>query len=188
MKFVSDTHFWHHNICALSNRPWTDVEEMNAALIQNWNQAVAPDEKVYHLGDFSFGNVIKFEEIIQQLNGYKIIIKGNHDRSLARLRELGFDEAYDSLELDVDNNRYFLVHNPSDAPKHGKYRAVLHGHVHEEWRYARTPEQKLYINAGVDVWSYEPVTLGRILAEQPPYDQIRLVKDMAAEAEEHKNR
>lgn len=58
---TSDTHFSHKNACKFMNedglakmRPWNDVEEMNEALIENWNKVVSKDDKVYHLGDVAF--------------------------------------------------------------------------------------------------------------------------------------
>lgn len=78
---TSDLHFYHKNIFKFckTTRPWQSVEEMNAALIKEWNQKVAPGDIIYHLGDFSFGNQQQTEEIVSQLNGNVFAIKGNHD-------------------------------------------------------------------------------------------------------------
>ena len=46
--FTSDQHFGHHNILRHSKRPFTNVTEMDAALIRNWNKVVGPDDIVYH--------------------------------------------------------------------------------------------------------------------------------------------
>jgi len=37
------------------NRPFESIEEMNEALIENWNELVSRGDRIYHLGDFSFG-------------------------------------------------------------------------------------------------------------------------------------
>lgn len=38
--FTSDTHFNHANIIKFCERPFGSIEEMNEALIANWNRVV----------------------------------------------------------------------------------------------------------------------------------------------------
>ena len=52
--FTSDTHFDHKNIIKYCNRPFKDIDEMNAELERRWNAVVAPGDRVFHLGDFAF--------------------------------------------------------------------------------------------------------------------------------------
>jgi calcineurin-like phosphoesterase family protein len=52
--FCSDTHFGHARIVALAHRPFADVDEMDAALVRNWNERVGTQDVVYHLGDVVF--------------------------------------------------------------------------------------------------------------------------------------
>lgn len=77
---IADTHFYHQNIIEYSQRPFQSVAEMNDALVKNWNSVVGPEDIVYHLGDFAFGNRTNFVDIVHKLNGHIIFIKGNHDR------------------------------------------------------------------------------------------------------------
>ena len=78
---TSDTHFFHENILKYCNRPFGSIEEMNEGLVKNWNSVVKPDDHVYHLGDFCFGNVEKWNWCLEpgRLNGHIHLILGNHD-------------------------------------------------------------------------------------------------------------
>jgi calcineurin-like phosphoesterase family protein len=58
---TSDTHFSHKGIVEFNGvhgtklRPWDTIEEMDEALIENWNKVVRPEDKVYVLGDVALG-------------------------------------------------------------------------------------------------------------------------------------
>ena len=53
--FISDLHFDHANIIRYCNRPFKSKEEMNRAIIKNWNSTVKDKDSVYILGDVAFG-------------------------------------------------------------------------------------------------------------------------------------
>lgn len=77
--FTSDTHFNHANIIDFCKRPFGSVEEMNEALIANWNRVVSKDDIIFHLGDFCFGGSEVWNSILDRLNGKIYLILGNHD-------------------------------------------------------------------------------------------------------------
>jgi len=145
---------------------------MNEALVANWNKVVGPEDTVYYLGDFSFGNRDKTIWILNRLNGKKILIRGNHDRSIAACLEMGFAEVYNSLVLKFDGYILFLRHIPPQSLDISKrtykkefqdkepayYDFFLCGHVHERFR-----NQGKVINVGVDAWNYTPKTLKELL-------------------------
>jgi len=68
--FTADTHFGHANIIRYCDRPYTDVEAMDAHLIDCWNSAVKPDDIVYHLADLTLGDGPAAWEYLAQLNGH----------------------------------------------------------------------------------------------------------------------
>ena len=43
--FTSDTHFNHVNIIRYCHRPFKDVDEMNEAMIANWDNTVGNDDR-----------------------------------------------------------------------------------------------------------------------------------------------
>lgn len=50
--YTSDLHFEHKNVIQFDHRPFSNVEEMDAFIMQCWNKRVQPDDIVYILGDF----------------------------------------------------------------------------------------------------------------------------------------
>ena len=77
---TSDTHFSHARISELADRPFSTVEEMDAALIRRWNDVVAPDSVVLHLGDLALGPIAESLPLTAHLHGRRFLVPGNHDR------------------------------------------------------------------------------------------------------------
>lgn len=74
----SDHHIYHTRIIEYSNRPFSTVEDMNEALVYNWNTIVSPKDTVYCLGDFSMA-FRPVETFTPRLMGKKYLVPGNHD-------------------------------------------------------------------------------------------------------------
>lgn len=123
---TSDTHFNHKNIIKYCNRPYKDVEEMNEAIINNWNNLITNDDVIYHLGDFGFGTKEELKQIFNRLNGQKYLIMGNHDKKVGRnyYLELGFLNVY-RKEYQLDN--YILTHEPIEVESD---KINIYGHIH----------------------------------------------------------
>ncbi|CAG7645273.1 metallophosphoesterase [Paenibacillus allorhizosphaerae] len=162
---ISDHHFGHKQIIDFESRPFADVDEMNAAMIDKWNAVVGKDDKVYHLGDFSFLNREKTQAIVSRLNGYKFLIMGNHDRGRTRSwwLDVGFHEV--SEYPIVYNGFYFLSHEPMYMNKHMPY-VNIHGHIHGQ-KY----EGAQYINVSVELWNYEPLLFDTIKEMLAPNEE-----------------
>lgn len=163
--YTSDTHFYHQNIIEFCARPFKDVEEMNHEIIARWNRRVTKHDLVYHLGDFSFGSVNYVPELLSQLNGEIILVKGNHDRSVARMLKCGFKEVVQSMIISVVGPLDHLIgvaltHKPMTEEEitNANVELNLHGHVHEKW-----VSRGKNINVGVDVRDFEPKTLNELL-------------------------
>ena len=81
--FISDTHFQHTNILKYSPSRaalFNNTKKMDEVLIDNWNKTIKPEDKVYHLGDVTFGSKEYYADNIHpRLNGNKRLIVGNHD-------------------------------------------------------------------------------------------------------------
>ena len=130
---VSDLHFGHKNCLAFDDRPWVNIENHDAALIENWNNIVGYEDEVYLLGDVSWHNVTKTNEIIDQLNGNKHLIIGNHDAKLLRNIDFlnKFVEICNYKELGSGSDMIVLSHYPIPCFNNHYYGAThFYGHVH----------------------------------------------------------
>jgi calcineurin-like phosphoesterase family protein len=176
--FTADTHFSHANIIKYCNRPFESAGLMDAVLIQNWNEVVKPEDVVYHLGDVALGSSDRVKHILSVLNGSKVLIIGNHDRSANRMKEWGFSEVHQSLQLELEggilanlshypykgtpdpfnNQRKFETKNLKDDG-----RLLLCGHVHTAWKSRPGQYKNFMVNVGVDQWNFKPVSEAQVI-------------------------
>ena len=149
--FTADTHFFHDNIRKHTNRPWSTCEEMDAALIKNWNNVVGKKDLVYICGDFAWKHHCHY---IMALNGSKILILGNHDKmSQDVLRN--FTEVHPILRRiiygkDITMCHYCMTTWASSC--HGSW--CLYGHSHGR---IKEFDDSYKMDVGVDVWNYTPI-------------------------------
>lgn len=149
---ISDTHFYHKNVIALSSRPFENVYLMNQHMIKQWNDTVKPGDTVIHLGDVSFSNKELTKQIIEQLNGYKILVKGNHDqRSNGWFLDVGFNEVIKGI-YQIGN--YVLSHRPIEVDPD---QINIHGHIHDKELIGFSTHN--HINVSVEVTDYKPIKL-----------------------------
>ena len=143
--FTADLHFGHRNILRHTDRPFSNIKEMEEYIITTWNDQVKPRQMVWVLGDFSFYGKEKTRDILSRLNGDIRIVRGNHDKHARQLVEVGFSNVYENHYIELVNHYYV---NLSHFPYHplgevkdydtrylhkrmvddGKW--LLHGHTH----------------------------------------------------------
>jgi calcineurin-like phosphoesterase family protein len=145
--FTSDTHFGHQKILELSRRPFRDVAEMNAALIENWNGVVGDADIVYHLGDF--GDTT----IIPKLSGTIRLLPGNYETpaDIANLSQR-CEILKPNTVLHLSGIRFQLVHEPDTAFPSDVF--FLFGHIHKLQMVKRNG-----LNVGVDCHNFTPISL-----------------------------
>lgn len=145
---TSDSHFHHRNILDFEARPFDSVDEMEAAMIEAWNAAVKKTDTVYHLGDFSFGGVAEWMNVLNQLRGRIILVKGNHDKSkiISRMKREELLEDYHPLGTVVkaDGLILNLCHYPMQVGVRPRIFSV-HGHLH-----SHESGFTNHVNVGVD--------------------------------------
>ena len=166
---ISDTHFHHKRIIEYADRPFDNVLSMNKTIIRNWNEIVSPKDKVFHLGDIGFGSTQDMQRIFQNLNGTKILIRGNHDKRFSdgALSKIGFSEVY-KYPIIIEEF-YMLSHSPMFLNKNMPY-VNIHGHIHE-----KSIEGANYVNACVEHNDYKPFSFKKMKKQfQKTINQIEL--------------
>ena len=169
MKFyTSDLHFGHKNIIEYENRPFESVEEMDKALIENWNRKVNHGDSVYILGDFGFVKGKRANEILDALNGDKYLIVGNHDNYFLNDKEFDrnkFVWIKDYAKVKDEGVPIYMFHYPIAVWNRKDYEALhFYGHVHSN----RGSHALMFdlgpnaFNVGCDVNDYEPQTLSEL--------------------------
>jgi calcineurin-like phosphoesterase family protein len=166
---TADQHFNHGNIIRYCNRPFDDTTSMNSVLKQKWNQYVGEKDTIWFLGDLvmnrpsiSLGEAqtrVKFW--INQLNGQKQFIEGNHDYGLKYSRPFAL--------LSYRGFWFFLTHDPGRFPWGiflGDRGWVIHGHHHNNdlENYPFINGLNRTINVGVELTGYRPVSIDEIVA------------------------
>lgn len=127
---TADTHFSHAKVCTFTTpdgsflRPWRDVDEMDEALVENWNRVVKPNDKVYHLGDVAIQR--KGLQVLDRLNGDKILIKGNHDT----FKIADYYPRFRDIRAYWVMDNYSFSHIPVHPDALMRFKGNVHGHLH----------------------------------------------------------
>ncbi|WP_134500113.1 metallophosphoesterase family protein [Microvirga pakistanensis] len=158
--FTSDTHFGDPRVLRIDKRPFKTIPEHDEALVANWNEAVSPDDEVWHLGDFALhARPERIDELLAMLHGRKHLIVGNNDGA-ATLAAKAWASVQAYAELNLDGRAVVMCHYAFRTWKNmGRGWIDLHGHSHGKLK----PQTRQY-DVGVDAWEYRPVTLDTILA------------------------
>lgn len=168
----SDTHFNHANILKYepTSRPFETIEEMNNTIIKNWNSVVTKEDTVYVCGDMFMGPLDKINEILDQLNGKIILVRGNHDTKnrLEYFKEYGI-EVKDIDYISYKGRFFILCHFPIASEefinmvrKDNSEVVVLYGHVHSN---APTGYVDGTYHVGMDTNNLTPISLEQIWQE-----------------------
>lgn len=169
----SDPHYGHTNIIKYCDRPFSDVDHMKWEMIARYNAMVRTDQTVLWFGDCAMGG-IDLSKVLDKLNGKKLLIRGNHDKSTERMLGAGFESVYDGpLYHTIGGFDFVLSHYPPKTyqdPHDSRYQdrkpmlkdkeICIHGHTHET---IQVDVARRRIHVGVDAWNYAPVPMEEVL-------------------------
>jgi calcineurin-like phosphoesterase family protein len=132
---VADPHFGHAGVCRfLRNdgsklRPWDHPDDMDKALVENWNSVVRDGDRVYVLGDVVINR--RCLPTIGLCKGRKVLVKGNHD--IFKLKD--YEPYFDDIRAYVIGKThsgfmYIMSHIPIHPDSLGRFGVNIHGHLH----------------------------------------------------------
>jgi len=129
--FIADLHFGHNNIIKFTDhhdgtklRPFDTLEDMEDAMVQMHNEIVSPIDKVYMLGDIALTQ--QGLDKVKQMNGIKILVKGNHDT----LKLHKYAEVFNDIRGCHVSNGLVFTHIPIHPSQLGRFGCNVHGHLH----------------------------------------------------------
>lgn len=170
--FTSDTHFCHRQSFLWQPRGFMNADEMNEAIIDNWNKIIKPNDIVYHLGDTMLNDNEKGIECFKRLNGQIFLIFGNHDTSnrinalfeACRHKVLGGWYAY---VIKHGRLSIYLSHYPTltanyDEKHFSQHVISLHGHTHQKTNFLNPKNPFLY-HIGLDSHNNTPVHIDAVI-------------------------
>lgn len=180
--FTSDLHLGHENAIEHTNRPFSNVEEMNDMLLAKINEVVGVKDQLWILGDFSYRITKDEAKALRKRIKCKHVhlVYGNHDKNYDG--ENVFESTQHYRELKTEYGKVVLFHYPIADWSAKHYGSIhLHGHIHSTGEYNRKNSERkadevfeeghtvrdanlsyrIY-DVGVDANHYEPVSLDYI--------------------------
>ncbi len=156
--WTADLHLGYENIIRHCNRPFSDADEMNQALVDGWNDVVEDSDSVYCLGDLTYKAAEDIEEVLGELKGSITLITGNHDVSPHRTKGQGinfnrFQDVTPYKEIEIDGQQLIMFHYAIENwnNKWGGKSWHLHGHSH-----GKAKKMKGRLDVGVDTHDFRP--------------------------------
>lgn len=188
--FTSDLHLGHKNVISMCNRPYSGTDEMDGALIENWNEKVKNGDTVYVIGDLIWetADPVKY---LERLSGKKVLITGNHDEKW--LKRYGCENYFELitpyLETEIDGVKITMCHYPMlewrASRKLGsrKLGYHIHGHIHNNYRelYRQLFLTPHALNADTDITGFTPATFEELVAfnEEHKLNMLPSLEDKA---------
>jgi len=173
LYFTADEHYGHYNIIKYCKRPFKDVEEMNGVMITLHNELVCKGDTVIHIGDFTLESKNYAQNIIRQLTGNHVFLKGSHDYWLPKKYMTIWHHREKLSCLDEKKQVIVACHYAMRVWPQSHYGSwQVYGHSH-----GSLPPQGKQCDVGVDNWEFYPVSLVRLeeyMRKRP--DNFNMVK------------
>ncbi len=170
---TSDLHFCHDKDFIYGARGFDSADDMNRAIIENWNSIINDDDEVYVLGDLMLKDNETGLQCWNELKGIKHVILGNHD-SNARIELYKDCPNTDILgyaaPLRYKGYEFLLTHYPTlsanyDDDKDLKEKVInICGHVHTKDKFFDWDKGIIY-HVELDAHDNKPITIDQVLSD-----------------------
>ena len=166
LYLISDLHFDHTNIIEFCERPFSNTEEMNRVMSENWTRTVGCNDKVFFLGDMTHGrnkdrgrSHLSIDFWLQKLTGNIRFIRGNHDRGIVSKAKV----VPNNYGIRYRGHEFLLVHDPYRPDGFDGW--LIHGDKHNNdlSLYPLVNQKRKTVNVSAELVDYTPISLGRIV-------------------------
>lgn len=168
--FSSDLHANHPAVMKhhANTRRGKDCTEMTFLMLESFNSVVKQDDHLYLIGDIAMGGKVAIEHFLQNLNGKKYLVLGNHDYTIRDNAKLAayFEWIRESKRLTINKQEFNLSHEPKAEWVNCHKGAIhLHGHLHGNKTNLQHQQKYRIMDVGVDArsdnlmvpWSLEEI-------------------------------
>ena len=153
---TSDTWFGRPQILQIANRKFNDVDEMNAALIKNWNKVVKKNDIIFHLGNFAWDPQTA-RQVLKKLNGQIYFMIGSSDEAFLDIQhEFENISILEDQIMELPQFDSIICHYPLEI-WNGKDSGTIHFHGHTVFSHKTDLSKMNRINVCTDFWNYTPV-------------------------------
>lgn len=168
----SDYHLNHDKEFIWKARGFDSVEEMNEAIITRNNELLSPDDTLIICGDLMLGgseNLEKGIEMLNRMNGKKLIVGGNHDTRARREAYLKANiPVFDAYAFTYRKYHFYASHYPTltgnlEQESLKQVTCNLFGHTHQTTNFYN--EIPFIYHVGVDSHNCYPVHLDTVIED-----------------------
>jgi calcineurin-like phosphoesterase family protein len=154
---TTDTHWFDTGLWMAKLRPKDHTERS----IKRHKASIGPRDTLIHLGDVIWQPSALYD-IIKNLGGHRVLIRGNHDKKTDRwYLNNGFNAVFDAVEYRSGRHLIHMTHKPR-LVRTPKTLFNLHGHIHTD--YTWKPEWHNH-KLALEETHYYPVKLEQLVRE-----------------------
>tara|TARA_R110002126_G_scaffold34517_1_gene106799 strand:- start:442 stop:975 length:534 start_codon:yes stop_codon:yes gene_type:complete len=163
LKFTSDLHLGHKNICKYRT-DFSSSDNHDSFIFENLVRDIKKRDTLYFLGDVAFTKewLAEIKSIKCQ---HKKLICGNHDRDHHTMKELC--DAFDSVDVLLSKRNMWMTHCPIHPQELRGREFNIHGHLHQNvvdrpiYEYGNYVGEEIdprYLNVCVEHTDWKPIT------------------------------